>query len=101
MPTSARAARRQARLSFEELLHVVFFWNHILLPGALDGDLEVAPVRIQPVRQVGWITGRLLALEQQAIDLVRGRLRHRVLDPDQVVELDRAVLLAPLLARRL
>src|SRR5688572_8434912 len=102
---SARARRagtatEDKSFSFEKLLHLVASRNHILLVGTLDGDLEVAPVRVEAVRQHRRIARGFLALDENLVDLVGLRLRHGVLHAHEVIQLDRAVLLSPALAGR-
>src|SRR5207237_10265144 len=102
MPAQTQAAAqgtaRRGACSSEELLYREAPWNQALLVGAIDGELEVASIRFQPMRQAGRIAGRLLALDERAIHLIRRHQRHAVLHHDEVVELDPAMLFAPALA---
>src|SRR5262245_47536075 len=86
-------------LSFEKLVHAEAPRDQRLPVGAVDGHLEVASVRLEAMRQHRQIAGGLLALHKQAIDLVGHVARNAVLHNHQMVELDRAVLLGPALAR--
>src|SRR5258706_5246941 len=103
-PATARASAGRTAgpvfFSFQELVDGEAAGNEFAFIRAVDRYFEVMAFRLQPVRQERRIARRLLALDEALVDLVRGLLRHDVLHHDEMVELDRMVLLAPALARR-
>src|SRR5216684_2596924 len=91
-----RAAEREHPekiLSLKQLLHREAPGDHALPIHAVDGHFEVAPVFLDAEGIHLGIARRFPALEKQAVDLIG--ILHVLFYRHHVVDLDRAVILAP------
>src|SRR3979490_1975066 len=85
--------------SLKQLLHREAPGDHALPIHAVDGRFEVASVFLDAERIHLGIARRFAALEKQAVDVIS--IFHILFYRYHVVDLNRAVLLAPGLRRRL
>src|SRR5438270_462078 len=98
MPAAERECPEKAA-SLEQLLHREAPGDHALPVHAVDGRVEVAPVFLDAEGIHLGIARRFATLEEQAVDLIG--IFHVPFYRHHVVDLNRAVLLAPGLRRRL
>src|SRR5205807_4383160 len=98
MPAAERECPKKTP-SLKQLLHREAPGDHALPIHAVDGRFEIAPVFLDAEGIHLWIARRFPALEKQAVDLLG--IFHIPFYRDHVVDLNRAVLLAPGPRRRL